>query len=104
MSVIEKKEVIAANYRCNDIHAETCVDTCATCERYLRDDLDELEKEIRADERAKTIRLLNDGSYLFDTDEWGEPLGRNDEFFLKELEYLETLTDDFDKYVDSQLV
>lgn len=55
MSVIEKKEAIAVNYHCNDIHGETCVDTCTTCERYLRDDLDELEKEIRADERAKVI-------------------------------------------------
>jgi len=45
--------------------------------------LDCHDREIRANERAKVIKLLNEGGYLFNADEWGEYLGGSDEFFLK---------------------
>lgn len=58
MTGTEQKEMIVATYHCNDIHAETCVDTCTTCERYLRNDLDALEKKLEQTRRLRFLRSI----------------------------------------------
>ena len=51
---MKKREEIIETYHCYDIHGELC-GSCNECKKILTDDIDEFEKEIRADERAKVI-------------------------------------------------
>ena len=53
-----KKTAIIEEYHCTDQHSDGCDSDCNYCKECLESDINDFENEIRADERAKYIELL----------------------------------------------
>lgn len=64
MSIIGKKQEIVDNYSCYDQYGETCESDCKNCAKDLLEDLNALEKEIRADERLNVLEYLSRNGYI----------------------------------------